>query len=105
MGTGTKGREVAVGRGQVEDVRSEEISEVKTPPRSLAIAAKGIKTAQDFAMMMSALMSDLIEGKITPNTSNATCNAGGKLLKIVDMQQRYGTDTNGGIKKLNLVTE
>lgn len=40
---------------------------------------------------MSALMSDLIEGAITPNVANATVNAGGKLLKVVEMQYKYGT--------------
>lgn len=40
---------------------------------------------------MSALMSDVIEGTISPNVANATVNAGGKLLKVVEMQYRYGT--------------
>jgi hypothetical protein len=39
---------------------------------------------------MSALMSDVIEGAITPIVANATVNAGGKLLKVVEMQYRYG---------------
>lgn len=59
-------------------------------PRSLAIAEKGIKTGRDFANMMSALMSDLVAGRVTPNIGNATCNAGGKLLKVVEMQYKYG---------------
>ena len=74
-------------------------------PRSLLIAAKGIRTAQDFANMMSALMSDLIEGKVTPGVGNATCNAGGKMLKAVELQQKYGTDGPGtGRKVLELAT-
>lgn len=40
---------------------------------------------------MSSIMSDLIEGRITPNVANATVNAGGKLLKVVEMQYKYGT--------------
>lgn len=43
---------------------------------------------------MSALMTDLIEGKVTPGVGNAACNAGGKLLKVVEMQAKYG-QTNG----------
>lgn len=35
-------------------------------------------------------MSDLIEGRMSPAVGNATCNAGGKLLKMVEMQYRYG---------------
>lgn len=62
-----------------------------TDPRSLAISERGIKTGSDFAGMMSALMGDLIAGRITPQVGNAVCNAGGKLLKVVEMQHRLGT--------------
>jgi hypothetical protein len=48
---------------------------------------------------MSALMSDVIEGKISPQVANATCNAGGKLLKVVELQYRYA---NSGSGDLNL---
>ena len=66
-------------------------------PRSLDVADKGIKTGSDFAAMMSALMSDLIDGRVEPGVANATCNAGGKLLRVVELQYRYGTtaDPNG----------
>ena len=40
---------------------------------------------------MSSLMSDLVDGSISPMVANATVNAGGKLLKVVEMQYRYGT--------------
>lgn len=40
--------------------------------------------------MMSALMSDIIEERIDARAANAVCNAGGKLLKIVELQQKYG---------------
>jgi hypothetical protein len=75
---------------------------VKDPPRSLAIAGKGIKTGADFANLMGALMSDLIDGRVTPNVGNATCNAGGKLLKVVEMQFKYGTQGAGQEKTLRL---
>ena len=60
-------------------------------PRSVAIAATGVTTGEDFARLMSALMSDVIEGRISAETANAACNAGGKLLKVVEMQYRYQT--------------
>lgn len=47
---------------------------------------------------MSALMSDLITGCITPEISNATVNAGGKLLKIVEMQLKYGKPNSPPLK-------
>lgn len=71
-------------------------------PRSLAIANRGVKTGSDFAGLMSALMSDLIEGRVTPSIGNATCNAGGKLLKVVEMQAKYGTSGPGQRKVLEL---
>ncbi len=69
-------------------------------PRSLAIASRGVKTGNDFASLMSALMSDLIEGRVTPQMGNATCNAGGKLLKVVEMQYKYGTQEGGTGKRI-----
>ena len=59
--------------------------------RSTPLAEAGIQTGQDFAGLMSALMSDVIEGRVSAETANAACNAGGKLLKVVEMQYRYGS--------------
>lgn len=54
--------------------------------------------------MMSALMSDVIEGAVTPQVANATVNAGGKLLKVVELQLKYGSQTGAGVNKtLNLI--
>ena len=87
-----------------EMARSVEEAARDGAPRSLIVAQKGIKTNTDFANLMSGLMSDLIEGRVTPQVGNATCNAGGKLLKVVEMSYKYGTDTKGkpGQRKLLL---
>jgi hypothetical protein len=61
------------------------------PPRCVEIADRGIKNSRDFRDFMSALMSDLAKGKIAANTGNAMCNAGGKMLKMVDLEYKYGT--------------
>lgn len=79
--------------------------EKKGAPRSLDIAQRGVKTSSDFANLMSALMSDLIDGRVTPSIGNATCNAGGKLLKVVEMTYRYGTQGPGSQKTLTLALE
>ena len=71
-------------------------------PRSVAIAARGVKTSTDFAELMSAVMSDLIEGRLEPGVGNATCNAGGKLLRVVELQYRYGSNDPSGDKVLRL---
>lgn len=73
-------------------------------PRCHQIARRGIHDVEDFAAMMSALMSDVIEGTITPAVANATCNAGGKLLKAVEMQQRYGRPEKEGKRTLALAS-
>jgi hypothetical protein len=70
---------------------SKSLVEKSKKPRSLAIAERGVKTSHDFTELMSALISDLIEGNVAPNVANATCVAGGKLLRIVELQYRYGT--------------
>ncbi len=73
-------------------------------PRCLEVAKRGINTSKDFASYMSAMMSDLIEGTVTPQIGNAACNAGGKLLKVVEMEYKYGTTgKNGQPKHLTLV--
>jgi len=53
--------------------------------------------------MMSSLMSDVIEGLVTPQVCNATVNAGGKLLKVVEMQYKYGTPKSTAPGLLRLV--
>jgi len=84
----------------VEKSREDALS--GSTPRSLAIAERGVKTGHDFANLMSALMSDIIEGRVTPSIGNATCNAGGKLLKVVEMTYKYGVEGKGQQKTLLL---
>jgi hypothetical protein len=49
---------------------------------------------------MSTIMSDVIEGTMPPSVANAAVNAGGKLLKVVEMQNRYGTQQGDGAGKV-----
>jgi hypothetical protein len=85
--------------------QSEKTTERRNPPKSLGIAEKGIHTAQQFAALMSALMTDLLNGSVTPGIGNATCNAGGKLLKMVELNQKYGqAQVENGLKNMQLVT-
>lgn len=91
--------------GKTEAKSSQEMVADPKRPRSLAFSERGIKTANDFAGLMSSLMSDLLDGRVTPNIGNATCNAGGKLLKVVEMQYKYGTQGPGQQKSLILAIE
>jgi len=79
-------------------------SEKNSPstPKSAGVAQGGISTGLDFANLMSALMADLIEGRVSPNIGNATCKAASQLLRVVELQMKYGTTTENGSKVLKL---
>ena len=64
--------------------------DVTTVPRSLAIAARGIESSRAYSELMSALMSDVISGALSPQVTNAICNEAGKLLKVVELTRHHG---------------
>ena len=74
------------------------------PAKSFAIAAEGIKTSREFTSLMSAMMSDLISGSISPNVSNAVCNAGGKMLKAVELEYKFGKSNGSNQRVLQLTS-
>jgi hypothetical protein len=49
-----------------------------------------VQTDKQFIDLMSALMLDVLEGNITPQQGNTTCNAGQKILTVVKMRHQYG---------------
>ena len=51
---------------------------------------------------MSNLMSDLLAERVTPRVGTAVCNAGGKLLKVVELQFKYGTPVAGSEGKQDI---
>lgn len=59
-------------------------------PLSVQIASRGIRTADDAANFQSALLGDLMAERVTVKKTNAACNVVGKLLKVVELQQKYG---------------
>lgn len=67
--------------GQVSQSRVSQISQ---------ISGRSIETASDVVEHMSAVINDLEDGLLQPQIGNAVCNAMSKLLKVVDMQYRYG---------------
>lgn len=50
-------------------------------------------------------MSDVISGRLTPNMTNAACNAGGKLLKMVDLEYKYATQPERPHRSLTVAFE
>ena len=61
--------------------------------------AKGITTCGELAKGMSLLMADLLSERVGTSVANSVCNSAGKMLKAVEMQQRYGKTQNGGTEK------
>lgn len=82
--------------GKTDAQADNELPTETTQPKSLVVARKGLKTSKDFANFMAALMTDIVEGKVSPGMGNASCNAGGKLLKVVEMEYKYGTKDDKG---------
>jgi len=76
----------------------------KDTPRSVALAERGIHTGADFASVMSALLSDTIAGRVDPQISNAACNISGKLLKVVELQFKYGKPVEGVSERMLQLT-
>lgn len=59
--------------------------------KSAEIATKGIRTASQFADLMSALMADLLNETITPEVGHVVCKAAHSLLAVVEMSHRHGS--------------
>lgn len=81
-------------RNERHEVRSQ-----TNAPQSLAIASAGINNTGDFARLMGALITDVIQRKIPPMVANAAVHAGGKLLRVVEMQMKYRPSTMGDNQK------
>jgi hypothetical protein len=82
------------------------VYQIRKDARSLHFAENGVRNGRDFADLMSNLMSDLLAQRISPRVGTAVCNAGGKLLKVVELQFKYGTGTNvHGRKDISLALE
>lgn len=53
---------------------------------------------------MSALLTDTIAGRVSPQVANAVCNISGKLLKGVELQYKYGKVVEGQTDRLLALT-
>lgn len=74
------------------------------PPTCAALAANGISTGADFLRMMTALMADTVMGRVQPQTANATCNVAGKIIRMVELQHKYGRQVEGTTERMLALT-
>ena len=56
----------------------------------------GITTSRQLVQGLSALMGDLSAGRITNGRANSICNAAGKILTTVKLEQQYGSKGDSG---------
>lgn len=59
-------------------------------PRCATLGDSIIST-RDFAGFMSALVGDIVSGRIDPKTASAACKAGAQLLRVVELEQKYAS--------------
>ena len=71
-----------------------------TSPTAAKLADSGITTGADFSRVMAALLADVVGGRIEPNRANAACNVAGKLIRMVEMQHKYGKQVQGSEARL-----
>lgn len=55
---------------------------------SVKLARKGVDSSDDFRGLMSALMTDVIRGDVSPEVVNAACNAGRSILRVAELEYR-----------------
>ena len=76
----------------------------QTIPNCLSIGERGVRTAQDFAQFMSAMMGDVISGRLSATKAATATRSGMALLKVIEMQYRYGSETEQpGKRTLRLI--
>lgn len=68
--------------------------------RAIKVARDGIDNSRQFTNLFSGLIADLAEQKVTASIANAMCNAGGKILKMVELEIRYGQQVPGQQRRL-----
>ena len=78
------------------------IPETQGPPNCLAISERGIRTDRDFAQFMSAVMGDVIAGRLSTTKATTATRAGAAMLKVIEMRHRYGSGDDGA-KSLRLI--
>ncbi len=80
--------------------RKKNTSGDSTTATAAKLADTGISTGADFSRVMAALLADTIAGRIEPQRANASCNVAGKLIRMVELQHKYGRQVEGSRERL-----
>lgn len=52
---------------------------------------RGVSSGRDVAALLGALIADVMTDRVTPEKAAVVCNAVGKILRLVEMEYRWGT--------------
>lgn len=66
------------------------ISDTETRPRSVELAAGGIRTCGDVIVFSSALVGDVMVGSVKPGTANTALKAVNMMLVAAQLAHRHG---------------
>ena len=88
---------------QQEAAAHDDVAAPARPARSLAIARNGLSTGTDTINMLTATITDVLEEAITTNQANVVVNAIGKVLKVVELQFKYGRPKPDGARERDLI--
>lgn len=82
--------------------KTKNVVKTTVPTASARIAADGITSSNNFGKLMSAIISDVLNNRISTDVANAACNAGGKMLKCIELRFKYGSSQVPEPKPLSL---
>jgi hypothetical protein len=75
-------------------------------PRSLVLlVGEGLSDSRKCANVLGAITLDVLSQRITPQMGNTACNAIGKVMKVKEMEIRYGTSSGYGEPKRLALTD
>lgn len=86
-----------------EKESKKQVAKIRMEPTSAKMMAKtGVSDSRKCANVLGAIALDVLQERITPPTGNTACNAIGKLLKIKELEIKYGRPMPDGPKRLQL---
>lgn len=69
---------------------------VTTAPRSVAISEAGIETGRDMMALHSAMIADVLAGRLDRRIAGTVIAGSRNMLKIAELTLQYGGNKGGG---------
>ena len=75
------------------------------PDSANLLATEGIQDSRKCANVLGAIALDVLKSQISPQVANTACNAIGKLLKVKELEIKYGTSESPNEPKRIALTD